>query len=455
MSDNTLSLTQTNTALSHSATAPRRALLNVALLATPLIIAALVLWGMAARNSYNLDAPVLHTDFLATLAGARLIHDGNGTLLYDLDAQYAAQTRLTAPYFTASNTLVHNHPPSEALLVAPLADLPPWLLFVLWNLFCALAVGLSLCLLNATLPLFRGSRPIVVLVVLLALCSYQPLIRSFMLGQNSALVLLALSATYVAARRQHDTLTGLSLFMVALLKPQMLPIFLLLILLQHRWKALLVFAAAPIAFYLATMPILGAAWPLQYVRLLTVVADWQDLGVINPAIMHNWKGFSTTLFGSSLPALVTPTLILLTLASVGLVIWVWMRSHSNMPASAATPETNIHKHDLLWALAIIVAVLVSPHLNPHDLTLLLLPAWIILSQATRYLPNNRPSRIWLALLCTAYLLVPLTLFAGETTNAPWLTTLPNILLLALTCLLLAHRILLPPSERAANTLGPG
>ncbi|HYP41494.1 MAG TPA: glycosyltransferase family 87 protein, partial [Chloroflexia bacterium] len=283
----TLALTQTNTALPQTATAPRRALLNVVLLATPLVTVALVLWGMAARNSYNLDAPVLHTDFLATLAGARLIHDGDGTLLYDLDAQYAAQTRLTSPYFTASNTLVHNHPPTEALLVAPLADLPPWLLFVLWDLVGALAVGLSLCLLNATLPIFRGSRPIIVLVVLLAFCSYQPLIRSFMLGQNSALVLLGLCVTYVAARRQHDTLTGLSLFLVALLKPQMLPIFLLLVLLERRWKALIVFAAAPIAFYLASMPILGAAWPLQYVRLLTAVADWQDLGVVNPANMHN------------------------------------------------------------------------------------------------------------------------------------------------------------------------
>ncbi|MDQ3929202.1 MAG: DUF2029 domain-containing protein, partial [Chloroflexota bacterium] len=203
MSDQTLSITQANRTFPHSATTTRRPLLNVALLAAPLITAALVLWGMAARNSNNLDPTILHSDFLATLTGARLIHGGDGTLLYDLDAQYAAQTRLTARYFTASNTLVYNHPPLEALLVAPLADLPPWLPFALWDLVGALAVGLSLCLLNSIMPLFRNARPIVVLVVLLAFCSYQPLIRSFMLGQNSALLLLGLCATYVAARHQR------------------------------------------------------------------------------------------------------------------------------------------------------------------------------------------------------------------------------------------------------------
>ena len=74
------------------------------------------------------------------------------------------------------------------------------------------------------------------------------------------------------------------------------------------------------------MAMLGPTWPLDYARLLLGVANWRDTGAIDPAIMHNWRGLLTNLLGGVAPALVTPLFILLSLASLALVWWVWDRS---------------------------------------------------------------------------------------------------------------------------------
>src|SRR5436853_238940 len=91
-------------------------------------------------------------------------------------------------------------------LVLPLAlplvalALPYPLVFGLWTLLMALAVWLSLRTMQSVLPVPAAALPIVALAAL----SYQPLFRSFMLGQNSPLVLLGLCGTYAAVKRGNQ-----------------------------------------------------------------------------------------------------------------------------------------------------------------------------------------------------------------------------------------------------------
>jgi hypothetical protein len=406
------------------------------------ILAAMIGWVQTVQHEKaGFEGVVRRSDFRSALTGALVIREGNGSHLYDLQVQSAAQSRVLAPYFALDDALLpYNHLPFEALFDSLLIDLPYTLVFVIWTLLMALALGLSLWLMNVALPVPRQT----LLILVLAACSYGPVTRSFVLGQNSPLVLLGLCGTYAALKRGHPAWAGIALCLAAL-KPQVLPILLLLLVLQWHWRTLAVFTTCMVALCLAVMPVLGADWPVQYARLLLGVAGWRNTGAIDPGIMYNWRGFATTLFEGWAPALVTPMFLLLSLLSAILLVWSWWRSRVGSTVrdegvvSIPSPYPLFpFPIDLLWAMSGVLAVLTSLHLNPHDLTLLIFPAWIITAYLARGEWSVRPSTLWLSILWAGYILPSL----GD----PGLLVVPSVLLMSLSAVLLAHR-LTPPLLR--------
>jgi len=81
--------------------------------------------------------------------------------------------------------------------------------------------------------------------------------------------------------------------------------------------------------------------------------------------------------------------------------------------------------DLAFADAVLFALLVSYHLNPHDLTLLLLPIAVLLHRAVRRKPRTAD---WITLgLAGILFLPPLHLWALEA-NAYALISIPMLAL---------------------------
>jgi hypothetical protein len=399
-----------------------------------LVIGYLFIWVQAVQDVGGPEGYIRGTrdrgpvDFVSTLTGATIIREGNGRLLYDQQAQHNAQDLVLSP-LPPGKLLPYNHLPFEAFLIAPMLDIPFPLIFAFWTMAAGLAIGVSLGMLDGAQPV---SRP-VGWVMSMTACSYLPLIRSLMLGQNTPFVLLGLCSTYVAVKRGQPFWAGASLLLVAL-KPQVLPVVLLLMLLQRQWKALLSFAGLLLAFSVALMPTLGVGWPLDYIRLLVGVAGWKDVGAIDPAIMHNWRGLFTNLFGGQLAGLVTPFYVLASLASIGLLVWAWLRSREAI--ERVRLQTYSEGWDLMWALAVIVAVVTSLHLNPHDLALLIFPAWIIGAYAMSGEWSRPVSTTWLVLLWVGYLLPPLTLYQGN--NA--LAVVPSVLVMVVAAGLLTWQL---------------
>lgn len=402
-------------------------------LAVGLIMGYLLLWARTVQERGGPERYVRITDFISVLTGAAIIRDGNGPLLYDLETQQDAQARVRGPIAAEGDKLLpYNHVPFEALATAPLMGLPFPLIFAFWTLLAGVGIGMSLGMLDGALP---GARPLG-WVMSMAACSYLPLIRGLMLGQNSPFVLLGLCATYVALKRDQPVWAGAALLLVAL-KPQILPLVLLVMLIQRHWKALGVFTGLMLGLSLLSMLVLGPGWPLQYLKLLVGVASWGDTAAIDPAIMHNWRGFATNLFGLE-STLVTPLYLLLTLASIGLVVWaMWRAGLAGGSARQIEVSPRPLKGDLLWALVGIMAVLISPHLNPHDLTLLIFPAWILGTYAASGAGGKRLSRVWLAILWAGYAILPLAFGAQAVIDGPTSTgdntaivVIPSVLLMA-------------------------
>ncbi len=399
------------------------------------LLLSIVMWVMQAGAMGGPEVLVRRADFVSNLTGATLIREGNAPRLYDLQTQHDAQSRILSPYISLgpNELLPYNHLPFEALAVSPLIGLPYPLILLLWSLAMAVALGLSLWLMSRALPVAGQAG----LMLVLAACSYQPVIRSFVLGQNSPLALLGLCATYATLKRGKEGWAGAALLLVAL-KPQVLPVILLALLLERHWKALAVFAASLAALSVAVMPLLGVAWPLDYARLLLGVASWGDKGAIDPSIMANWRGFATHLL-AWMPGLVTPAFLLLSALSIALLVSVWVRNRSMVQEQAARTG------DLFWALCGVLALLTSLHLNPHDLTLLIFPAWIIATWALSDAEASARPR-WFFLLWAGY--------AVAIIGDPLPFVLLNVLVMAAAALLISRQLAVRANVPASQPL-PG
>ncbi len=409
--------------------------------ALPLALALVYILGWwSAANDMGLETVVRRADFVSTLTGANIIVEGNGGRLYTLDTQRSAQQRVLAPFIKLDpgRLLPYNHLPFEALVVAPFValGLPYPAIFGLWSLLMLLALILALRVMQSALPVKGSILPLLVV----PLVTYQPVLRSFILGQNSPLVLLGLCLTFALTRKRLDLWAGPALLLVAL-KPQILPVVGLMLLLQGRWRALASFAGSLAALCLTAMLVLGVQWPLQYAQLLIGVAGWQDTGAIDPAIMHNWRGFATNLLGGTAPGLVMPLFGLLSLLSVGLLVAAWLKGRklgATPGEDGPLPLRSCPAFDLPQALAGIVAVLTSLHLNPHDLTLLLFPAWIVAFYALSEAWSN--ARTWLLMLWGGYALIHVTFYLEIIFDNPAVSVVPSTLLMSAAAWLIYVRV---------------
>jgi hypothetical protein len=188
------------------------------------------------------------------------------------------------------------------------------------------------------------------------------------------------------------------------------------LLLDARWRTLAVAAGALGGLLVVSMTILGPAWPLGYVRLLMGASGWGQGSIIDTQHMQNWRGFASVLLPPTWSPGGVPVFVGLSLLTF--VAFVWVAWHTRGGDRAT--------QDLRWALAALVTPLVSPHTNPHELTLLVLSTWIIVAYAARGLWGERLAYVWYVLLWVGYSL-RWWLLAWP---SAWVEVVPSVVLMA-------------------------
>jgi hypothetical protein len=331
-----------------------------------LAVYALIAVAQLQRRGY-----VYTTDFLSILTGAAIVQSGDPAHLYDPATQATTQAALVRQGgYGLQLLLPFNHPPFEMLLFAGLraAGLSDPALLLARTLLSLLAIGAAWRALAWGWPI-RG-RP--GQIGALAIFTFFPVVAGLLLGQNTALVLLGWAAGSAAQRRGYPGWAGAAFALLAL-KPQAAPVLLLALLLGRYGRTLVVTALAALAAVGLTLPILGADWPLRYGALLWQLATSPADAAIDPATMHNWRALATLLLGHNTAATVLTGV--LTLISLGLLVGVWWGTAASRPA----PGT--WGWDRRWAITLLLALLVHPHLQLHDLALALVPGWILAAHA--------------------------------------------------------------------------
>ena len=326
-------------------------------------------------------------DYTAFYTGWTIVADGHGADLYDTETQTATQQAILGGRSFEAGLNPFNNPPHLVVPFVPLAALPlsvsylawgaiqigllAWLVYRLWS---AVAAGWS-----------RDERRVLVAVSLAA----SPLLITFLQGAFSLFACVAVLEAYLALRRARDGRAGAWL-VLATIKPQAVAGLGLMLLVGRRWRAIAAGLAVAVVLAIAATVVLGPGIWGEYLRFLSRYVSTFDELSVRPSVMWNIRGTLTLLIGPDRAAeqagLINGLGFVGQLLGLAAVAWLWRGRWS-----PTTPD-----FDLRFALTIVLGLLTSPHLNPHD-DLLLVPAAAIAYRALRGMPDAGRAGLVLAI----------------------------------------------------------
>jgi alpha-1,2-mannosyltransferase len=286
-----------------------------------------------------------------------------GISIYDHTGQVDMIARIAGVPPDQVFVLPFPYPPWYALVILPLALLPITVAARLW-------FGLNLLMLFAAIWLMTdGWEPRKRLTSFVTALFYFPILGCLYTGQYTFPVLLGAALAGYALKNQKVGLTALAAGLLTF-KPHLGGLVLLmsmlyLILNRNMFGRRALIAIVITGIILFAIGLLASPlWPLDYFHSLTGFKNIKD--VSQCYICNSISMDLASLFGQGLNLAVWFAVGLFIL----LIVWLW----SQRAALAKRP-------DLLVAASVIITILVSPYLLNYDYILLLVPLFIISSQA--------------------------------------------------------------------------
>ncbi len=273
-------------------------------------------------------------------AGQRVLANGWENL-YDLPAQIAFQAQYVARTGVATtlDALPFVSLPPTALLFVPVGMLPPSLAAGVW-----LAVNLTLATLSIAMVARAVSTPgalglglthespspaWVIAAGVIAVLTYMPLVWGLLIGQSVGFTLFLFSLAYLALARGNNRLGGVSLALLAMIKPQLVVGPAVFLVAQRRWSALATFIGSGLLLGAFSLMLVGVSAIGSYLHLLGQMDSFfgdSRLGLYTP-LMVNWRSWVARIPGIDATSGITLTMAL-TIVTFVVTIYAWRRRAS-------------------------------------------------------------------------------------------------------------------------------
>jgi hypothetical protein len=258
------------------------------------------------------------------------------------------------------------NPPAFSLILTPLAQLDYPLASISWFILSLSCGILSIYLIVRAL--YEKHKTWIFLSLTVLLFAYYPTFSSLLLGQLSMVLLFLIIAAWYNARLERDLLAGLFLG-VALALKLFTGLFLIIFLIQRRWRLLLWYAATYLATTVSALIITGKENFFDYLANLRNI-NWYE-AIWNGSSM----GYFTRIFNGYPQFAFFSTIdpgrlfsVIFSLAIFAFIIYaIWPRKET------------IHKDkfDLDFSLAIVAMLLISPLGWMYYFSILVLPIIVI------------------------------------------------------------------------------
>ncbi len=305
-----------------------------------------------------------YPDFSIFYTAGKIVQQGRASEIYNDNLQETVQRSFSPAVDERGTILPFNHPPFEALVFWPLAQLSYIHAYYAWLALNGVIVIVSAVVLFRQLPVLRTTPP---WLWLLAGFGFPPVAIALILGQDVTWVLLCYCMAFAALRKNADVRAGIWLGL-GLCKFHLVLPFLIAPLLQRRWKLLGGFGAAAAGLMLVTWMAFGSAvlwqypsyvWWADHVRKF----PWNSLH----RNITNIRGLVLTLLPQGWGAADQIIVVVLSIALLIVAIRMWLRAGEDE-----------EQRTLAFSANLVATVLVSYHTGVQDMSLLLLPTLVLL-----------------------------------------------------------------------------
>jgi len=313
-----------------------------------------------------------YADFTAFYSAGELVRQGQGSRLYTPREQWRVQQEFARDVAIRQAPLPYLRLPFEALLFVPFAFLPYSAAYVFWLVLnLGVVIALTLFLRRQVAPLRESPAWLPMLVAL----AFVPVFLALLQGQDSILLLLFYSLAYIALRDGNDLRAGCWLGL-GLIKPHLVLPFVILALLRGKYKVGVGFFLVTAALLLVSLGVVGWSGFQHYPGYLWELEQHTGRGLVqardNPNLRGLVEGFGS---GFAPPAVIVSVIAIL---SAGLMVGVIVRGKIASGGRTA---------DLFFCQAVIVSVLVSYHAFAYDLSVLLLPIFLLMTEWSEGAPG--------------------------------------------------------------------
>lgn len=307
-----------------------------------ILLVTAVVWS---ANSVNVEK----TDFALSYVGAHMVHAGMGRHLYDL----GEQVELRDSMFRHASPIYFEHPPFEALLLAPLASIPFRTAYLIWGLFNVAAVLAVMVWIRRYLPWPAEDLGYVSLWLLFA-----PIVIAIYQGQSSVMMLGAFAATFILLKNEHPLAAG-AVLGIGLLKFQFAVPMALIFVLRRQWRFVGGFAISAAALGIFSWASVGWSGLIDYARLLTRVgSNPHNISLGSAVDMPTLQGLAYALGGKHLGSTgLNVVVALLSIALLACVSLKWQHGRD---------------FDLMFAAALAASLLSGSHMFAQDFSPLLI-----------------------------------------------------------------------------------
>jgi Glycosyltransferase family 87 len=289
-----------------------------------------------------------------------------GAAIYAPSAMSALEANETGQNGRPVVTLPFFNPPSALLPFSVLGLLPLWLAAGVWLIASGLLAVAAIRLLTPHLALSSEATLLLILGIVASLPLYQTLVH----GQMTFALLAGFCLYSVGVLRKDSARDVVAGLLLLALKPVFLPLPLLFLALQRRYRVLLAFAGFEGLLILLAAVLFGPRLPLDYIGMSLKAFGWDEVNGISTYGMFGWTGFWRGVLGPDSHELQMMLTMVSTVATIAAFTWVFRRGD---------------KPHLALAALVPAALLISPHSYSQDLLLLTMPVLLLMneSRATR------------------------------------------------------------------------
>jgi hypothetical protein len=208
------------------------------------------------------DSAFFQGDFPAFYAAAEIVWSGRGAKLYDFELQRDLQNQHWPEM--AGEFLIYPYPPFFAIVLSPLAAVPPYLAKSLASIVLLVSLVTAIFL-SMTSSLFLRQH---FLFCCLFIASLVPTLAAMIGIQNTTISLLCFSLVYWALRAGRPVLMGFSASLL-LYKPQFGVLFLMFFIARGQREELLGWTLGTSTLYLLGSAVMGFSWPMVWLSAAT------------------------------------------------------------------------------------------------------------------------------------------------------------------------------------------